>query len=214
MTAIFPSLPGLGWSVSKTPRFATRIQRAISGRELRVLDQPNPSWSWTLTYAMLRDKNDTRAASGPGVGYDELRTLMGFFLQQQGAFAPFLYDDPTDDQALAQAIGTGDGGTTIFQLVRTMGAALPGGGFAEPITAPNTLSAIYFDGVRQSASGYSVDPATGLVTFASPPPSGQIVTADFTYYFRVRFGDDSADFENFLYQLWALKQVKFQSVFV
>ena len=214
MTAIFPTLPGLGWSVSKAPRFATRIQRAISGRELRVLDQPNPTWSWTLTYAMLRDEHDNRGASGPGIGYDELRTLMGFFLQQQGAFQPFLYDDPTDDRALAQAIGTGDGGTTVFQLVRTMGMSLPGSGFAEPITAPNVLSAIYFDGVVQSPSGYSLAPTTGLVTFTNPPPSGQIVTADFTYYFLVRFADDGADFENFLYQLWALKQVKFQSVFV
>jgi uncharacterized protein (TIGR02217 family) len=95
-----------------------------------------------------------------------------------------------------------------------MGAALPGGGFAEPITAPNSLSAIYFDGVVQSPSGYSLASTTGLLTFTTPPPAGQIVTADFTYYFLVRFADDSADFENFLYQLWALKQVKFQSVFV
>ena len=214
MTAIFPTLPGLGGSVSKAPRFATRIQRAVSGRELRVLDQPNPIWTWTLTYSMLRDAHDARAANGPGVGYDELRTLMGFFLQQQGAFQPFLFDDPSDDQTFAQAIGTGDGSATVFQLVRTMGAALPAGGFAEPITAPNTVSAIYFNGVRQSATGYGVDAATGLVTFSSPPPAGQLVTADFTYYFRVRFADDTADFENFLYQLWALKQVKLQSVFV
>jgi uncharacterized protein (TIGR02217 family) len=214
MTAIFPTLPGLGWSVGKAPRFATRIQRAVSGRELRVVDQPNPIWTWTLTYSMLRDQNDTRAASGPGAGYDELRTLMGFFLQQQGAFQPFLFDDPSDDTASAQPIGTGDGGTTIFQLVRAMGASLPGGGFAEPITAPNAVSAIYFDGVRQSAAGYSVDPNTGLVTFTTPPPAGQLVTADFTYLFRVRFADDTAEFENFLYQLWALKQVKLQSVFV
>jgi len=214
MTAIFPTLPGLGWSVSKAPRFATRIQRAVSGRELRVVDQPNPIWSWTLTYAMLRDEHDTRAASGPGVGYDELRTLMGFFLQQQGAFQPFLFDDPTDDTASAQAIGTGNGSTTMFQLVRSMGVALPGAGFAEPITAPNAVSAIYFDGIVQSASGYGIDPTTGLVTFAVPPPAGQLVTADFSYYFRVRFADDTADFENFLYQLWALKQVKLQSVFV
>ena len=214
MTAIFPSLPGLGWSVSKTPRFATRVQRAVSGRELRVLDQPNPIWSWTLSYSMLRDAHDVRAPSGPGVGYDELRTLMGFFLQQQGAFQPFLFDDPTDDAATGQAIGTGDGSATVFQLARTMGAALPGGGFAEPITAPNAVSTIYFNGVRQSPSGYAVDAATGLVTFAAPPPAGQLVTADFTYFFRVRFADDTADFENFLYQLWALKQVKLQSVFV
>ena len=64
MTAIFPVLPGLGWSVTKTPRFAGRIQNAISGRELRVLDQANPIWTWTLTYSLLRDKWDTRAATG------------------------------------------------------------------------------------------------------------------------------------------------------
>ena len=65
MTAIFPALPGLGWSVTKAPRFATRIQKAISGRELRVLDQPYPIWTWTLTYALLRDKWDTRGAGRP-----------------------------------------------------------------------------------------------------------------------------------------------------
>lgn len=214
MTAIFPTLPGLGWSVSKAPRFSTRIQRAVSGRELRVLDQPNPIWTWTLTYSLLRDQNDTRGASGPGIGYDELRTLMGFFLQQQGAFQPFLFDDPTDDRVSGQAIGTGDGSATVFQLVRSMGVVLPGGGFAEPITAPNTVSTIYFNGVRQSPSGYTIDPATGLVTFTAPPPAGQLVSVDFTYFFRVRFADDTAEFENFLYQLWALRQVKLQSVFV
>ena len=59
MTAIFPVLPGLGWSVTKSPRFAGRIQHAVSGREVRVLDQPYPIWTWTLTYALLRDKWDT-----------------------------------------------------------------------------------------------------------------------------------------------------------
>ena len=206
MTAIFPVLPGLGWSVSKAPRFATRTQKAISGRELRVIDQVNPVWTFTLTYEILRDNHDTRGAGGLGAGFDELRTLAGFFLQQQGAFAPFLFDDPTDDSVLAQSIGTGDASTTVFQLVRNFG------GFSEPIVAPNVVSAIYFNGVVQSSAGYTVDPTSGLVTFNSPPPSGQAITADFTYYFRVRFADDTAEFENFMYQLWSLKQVKLQSV--
>jgi uncharacterized protein (TIGR02217 family) len=204
VTAIFPALPGLAWSVTKAPRFATRIQKSVSGRELRVLDQPNPIWAWTLTYDILRDSNDARGI-GIGTGFDELRTLMGFFLQQQGAFQPFLFDDPSDDTATAQPIGTGDSSTTQFQLVRTMN------GFAEPVTVPNVISAIYFDGVHQSAAGYSVDPNTGIVTFAAPPPSGQAITADFTYYFRVRFADDTAEFENFMLQLWRLKQIKLQS---
>ncbi len=206
MTAIFPALPGLGWSVTKAPRFAARIQTAISGRELRILNQTYPIWTWTLTYALLRDKHDTRGPSGLGAGYDELRTLAGFFLQQQGAFQPFLFDDPTDDTVTGLSIGTGDSSATVFQLVRNFG------GFKEPIVAPNVVSAIYFNGVLQSSSAYAVDAATGLVTFTTPPPTGQAITADFTYYFRVRFADDTAEFENFMYQLWQLKQVKLQSV--
>ena len=213
MTATFPTLPGLSWSVTKQPRFATRIQRAVSGRELRALDQPNPIWTWTLTYSLLRDEWDVRGGAGPGSGYDELRTLIGFFLGQQGAFVPFLFSDPSDNSVSGQVLGTGDGSTAAFQLVRTMGATLPGGGFAEPITAPDTIADIYFNGVRQSPGSYSVNSDTGLVTFITPPPAGQSVTADFTYYFLVRFADDSAEFENFMYQLWQLKQIKLQSVF-
>jgi uncharacterized protein (TIGR02217 family) len=206
MTAVFPVLPGLGWSVTKMPRFAGRIQHAVSGREVRVLDQPYPIWTWTLTYALLRDKWDTRAAGGLGTGYDELRTLAGFFLAQQGTFQSFLFEDPTDNTVGGQVIGTGNSTTAGFQLVRSMG------GFAEPVTAPNIVAAIYFNGVRQDPASYAVDGETGLVTFTAPPPLGQIITADFTYRFRVRFAEDSAEFENFMVQLWQLKQIKLQSV--
>jgi uncharacterized protein (TIGR02217 family) len=208
MTAVFPTLPGLGWSVSKAPKFATRTQKAISGRELRVADQALPIWTFTLTYEILRDAHDTRggAGIGLGIGYDELRTLAGFFLQQQGAFAAFLFDDPSDDSVTGQYLATGDGSTTLFQLYRTFG------GFTEPVIAPNVVGAIYFNGVAQSSSGYSVNAANGLVTFTAAPGAGVSVTADFTYYFLVRFADDTAEFENFMYQLWSLKQIKLQSV--
>src|ERR1700719_331531 len=46
------------------------------------------------------------------------------------------------------------------QLQRTMGAMLPGGGFLEPITAPNIVRAIYFNGITQDPTTYNVDPAT------------------------------------------------------
>ena len=86
------------------------------------------------------------------------------------------------------------------------------GGFAEPVTAPDVVAAVNFDGIRQDPAAYSVDPDTGQVSFAAPPPAGEAITADFTYRFRVRFSDDTAEFENFMYQLWQLKQVKLQSV--
>lgn len=204
MAQIFPSLPGLAWSVTKAPTFQTRIQRAVSGRELRALDYPYPLWQFTLVFNFLRDN--------PSAGYDELRTLMGFFLSCQGAYAAFLFQDPSDYQVAGQSLGTGDSSTSAFQLQRAMGTGLPGGGFTEPIVAPNVIGALYFDGITQDPSVYSVDPDTGIVTFETPPATGLTITADFSYWFRCRFVDDSYDFENFMYRLWQLKKLTFISV--
>jgi uncharacterized protein (TIGR02217 family) len=205
MTLVFPALPGLAWSVTKAPTFQTRIQRAVSGRELRAVDYPNPLWQFTLIFAFLRDN--------PGAGLDELRTLMGFFMSCQGASGTFLFEDPSDCRVSGQYLGTGDSSKSVFQLQRTMGTALSNGGFSEPIVAPNTVDAIYFDGITQAASSYSVDSSTGLVTFETPPSSGLVITADFWYWFRCRFVDDSYPFENFMYQLWQLKKLTFITVF-
>src|SRR5262249_10174694 len=169
MALIFPALPGLAWSVSKTPTFQTRIQRAASGRELRALDYPYPLWQFALVYDFLRDN--------PAGGYDELRTLLGFFMRCQGAFGTFLFHDPSDCQVTGQQIGIGDASKTAFQLRRAMGTTLTGGGFFEPIVAPNVVSAIYLNGVTQDPASYSVDPATGLISFAAAPSGGLIVTA-------------------------------------
>jgi uncharacterized protein (TIGR02217 family) len=204
MGLIFPALPGLAWSVTKTPTFQTRIQRAASGRELRALDYPYPLWQFALVYDFLRDD--------PAAGYDELRTLIGFFMLCQGAFGTFLFQDPSDCQVIGQQIGIGNASTTVFQLQRTMGATLPGGGFFEPIVAPSVVSAVYLDGIVQSPSAYSVDPDSGMVAFNTAPGSGLIVSADFSYYFRCRFIDDKYDFENFMHRLWQLKKLTFISV--
>jgi uncharacterized protein (TIGR02217 family) len=200
----FPNLPGLAWSVTKTPTFKTRIQKAVSGRERRANDQALPIWTWTLTYDFLRDN-----IAG---GYNELRTLMAFHAQQQGAYTGFLYTDPTDNAVTGQALGTGNASQTQFQLVRNLDPALPGGGYNEPIVAPNLVGAVYLNGVVQSPSSYSVNANTGMLTFTTAPGSGVAVTADFSYFFRVRFSDDTASFENFMFQLWRLKQIKFVSI--
>jgi uncharacterized protein (TIGR02217 family) len=137
---------------------------------------------------------------------------MGFFMLCQGAFATFLFQDPSDFQVIGQQIGIGNASTTVFQLQRAIGAALPDGGFFEPIVAPNVVNAVYLDGITQDAASYVVDPDTGSVTFNTAPGSRLIITADFTYYFRCRFVDDRYDFENFMYRLWQLKKLTFISV--
>jgi uncharacterized protein (TIGR02217 family) len=202
---VFPSLPGVGWPVTRRLLFATRTQKSVSGRELRISDQLYPIWEWTLVFPLLRDRNDTRGGPGIGSGYDELRTLAGFFAARRGAFQPFLYLEPSDSAATNEYLGTSDGANLSYQLVRTLG------GFTEPVTAPLTVT-MKDNGLTIPSGNYTVDYATGIVSFGTARPAGHIITADIAYYFRCRFVDDTFEFENSMYQLHEVKQLKFRSV--
>lgn len=53
----------------------------------------------------------------------------------------------------------------------------------------------------------------GVATFSIAPGLQLPVTADFSYYYRCRFLDDEwTDLEEFLYQVWELKSLKFRSL--
>jgi len=191
--AIFPTLPGLKWDIKKTPEFSTCVQTSASGKENATAFWSYPRWQFELSYELLRD-----------TGVSELKTLMGFFLQRQGRFDSFLFNDTSDNSITGQQIGIGDGSATKFQLVRTLG------GFVEPMKAIKGTPAIYLAGIAQG-SGWSVD-ANGMVTFAAAPATGVSITADFNYYFRCRFLQDTSEFSQFMYQLWENKKVQFKSI--
>ena len=169
--AVFPSLPGLGWSVKRTEIWKTRIQEAISGKEVRIADWSFPRHKWELTFDFLR--------SAPS--YSEWQSLLSFFDLRQGLFDSWLYTDADDNAVTDQSLGFGDGATTVFQLVRTLGA------YVEPIIAPNTVTNVKIAGVVQGGGAYSVNAITGQITFTTAPGSGASVTATYSYYFRCRF---------------------------
>jgi hypothetical protein len=53
----------------------------------------------------------------------------------------------------------------------------------------------------------------GVLTFSSVPSASQDVQVAFTFYYRCRFLDDEwEDLEEFLYQVWDLKSLKFRSL--
>jgi uncharacterized protein (TIGR02217 family) len=52
----------------------------------------------------------------------------------------------------------------------------------------------------------------GLLTFGTAPAVGVNVTADFSYYFRLRFKNDMQEFENFINNLWNAKTVELRSI--
>ena len=185
--AIFPNLPGLSWSVIKSPEWNTKTQMTMSGRETRASFRVTPIYNISLSYEILRA--DARA---------EMQTLFGFYNARMGSFDDFLFDDPTDDQVSNQWFGTGDGSTVSFQLQRTLGGA------TEPVMNVNMLSTITVNGI--ATTSYSVN-TSGMITFLSAPASGAAIAWAGSYYYRCRFAKDTVDFENFMYQVWSAKKI-------
>jgi uncharacterized protein (TIGR02217 family) len=203
-TSIFPTLAGLGWSVTRREIWKTRSQEAISGKETRIADWSYPRHQWSLSYDFLRQ------GALSGSAYAEFAQLAGFFNLRQGMYDSFLYADADDNAVMGQGIATGDGATTSFALVRGFG------GFTEPILAPNLVSQVYLNGVAQSPTSYSIHgwgtSAPGTLVFTAPPASGAAITADFTFYFPCRFAADQMDFEKFMAALYEAKKVTFISL--
>ena len=194
--SVFPALPGLGWSVMRTPMWSTNIQHTVSGREVRASFYSVPIYKYSLTYEVLRQ----------AAAFTEWQSLIGFYNARGGAYDSFLFDDPNDDTATLQSFGTGDGTTVAFQLKRTLG------GFAEPVYNTNATPQIFKAGVLQTVvTNYTIS-SSGLVTFVVAPAAAAALTWTGTYYWRLRFSDDSIDFENFAFLFWAAKKVDLVSV--
>lgn len=215
---LFPKIRGLAWNIVKTPTFSTEIQESLAGREVRLQNFQNPIWEFTLTYEYLlndprsRDENEQTP----------LETLVGFFLARGGQFDDFLLNESDLTQRLedsvysGQPIGTGDGTTKNFQLVRNFG------GFMETCQNPANQSAtVYVSGrtppLQVQGADYTV--SLGLVTFTNAPANGAAITADFTFLHRVRFhtgssrsGKEGIEFSNFYFNLYECKEVQLISV--
>lgn len=213
--AVFPSTPGLTWTLKASPTFSTVRQRNRARRETRLVNDPYPLWSFELSYEFLRDyvgsaqtatvsSGANRSASNPQ-GYSDLALIVGFFCRQLSTAESFLLDPAMltgreeESHAVGVLIGTGDGVTTAFQLQRHFG------GFMDIVEAPRGPAKVNVGGVP--ASGFAQSP-TGLVTFASPPAPGAVITANFHWAFRVFFAEDSLTPEMFSFQLYELKSVK------
>jgi uncharacterized protein (TIGR02217 family) len=196
---LFPTLPGLSFPVTKVPTTSTRKLEAASGVDYGARNWSAPRWKFTLPIEVLRQYGS----------FTEWQTLVGFILGQAGMFAPFLFNDTTDNTVVGQQIGVGNGTQTAFPLVRAIA------GYIEPIYYCNSLNNVYLSGALQPSgfiltqSGY-YGPDT--VTFASPPANGVPVTADFNFYFVCRFLQDDPDIELFTGGRWSVKQLQMFSL--
>lgn len=191
--AIFPTVVGISWNVARVPEFRTKIQKAVSGRELRLAFMSSPMYTFKMSYEVLRQDALT----------DDLKTIGGFFLNRKGSFESFLYKDQSDYQVTAAVFGVGNGTKTQFQLARPYGVS--GSQFYEEVQNVNGTPSIYKNGVLQSSSTYSID-SKGVVTFINPPASGVVLTWTGQFFYRVRFNQDAAEFNQFMLNLFEFKK--------
>jgi uncharacterized protein (TIGR02217 family) len=129
-----------------------------------------------------------------GVGLrslNDVETLIAFFEARTGQLHGFRWKDWSDYKSCVplanpspddQLIGTGDGVTAVFQLQKTYLSGLQS--YARPIRKP-------VGDQKTESLEYSVDPATGAVTFMLPPDLGTRVTAGFEFDVPVRFDTDT-----------------------
>ncbi len=188
---VFPSLIGETYPQTRTPIHSTLIQTSVSGREIRIAQHPWPRYQWTLSFSYLSAE----------AALSHFQALIGFYNARHGSFDSFLFNDAYDNAVVDQPIGTGNGAQKSFQLVRTFGDS------TEAVFDLNGGLIVKVGGVVNG--GWTYDSKTGLITFGAAPAGD--ITASFAYYWRVRFVDDKADFENFVYNLFELKKIAFIS---
>lgn len=164
----------ISYGSSGGPEYATDIVASSSGYEQR-----NVHWEQARARYNVAHGVKTKA---------QLDALIAFFRARKGRAIGFRFKDWTDFQATNEVLGTGDGARTQFQLIRQYVSG--SGAETRRITKPVSGTVqIYKNAVLQT-TGVTVDMATGVVTFAAAPLSGQVVTASFQFDVPVRFDTD------------------------
>jgi uncharacterized protein (TIGR02217 family) len=192
--AIFPSQIAVdstfGWG------FQTAILTSKSGAEQRVARREMPQHVGDVSTGILDP--------------EQLLELKAFHLARRGALYGFRFKDPLDHLSTDadpcdpntqishtdQVIGTGDGTTQSFQLIKTYvdGNHEYVRKITKPIDGENPVLIGLSTGGTTSqvaASDYTVDYSTGIVTLATAPGLDQNVTAGFEFHTPVRFEADA-----------------------
>jgi uncharacterized protein (TIGR02217 family) len=152
------------------PGFSTAIVTSAGGQEVRTA-------SWTAAR--------TRYDAGPGVRSEaDIVTLLAFYRARMGPARGFRFRDPFDWSLDGdQLLGTGDGATARFALVKMYGDV------ARRITRPVAGSVrAAVNGVE--TSGFALEEG-GWIAFDAAPAAGAVITAGFLFDVPVRFADDT-----------------------
>jgi uncharacterized protein (TIGR02217 family) len=130
---------------------------------------------------------------------NDVDQVIAFFEARRGQLYGFRWKDWSDYKSCAaaapvsaqdQRLGTGDGFTRVFALSKRY---LSGeASYLRPIAKPvaGTVLVAVADDPKLEGVDYTLDITVGLITFASAPDIGAIVSAGFEFDVPVRFDTD------------------------
>jgi uncharacterized protein (TIGR02217 family) len=163
----------IAYGATGGPEWATAVFTAPGGWEERQQQWAQVRGRWDVSFL--------------NVTGEQAQGLVTFFRAVAwGKAGSFCFTD-WRDHTFANVIGTGDGTTSVFQLVKvyTSGAL----SYSRPLTRPIVSRlVITLNGVLTSA--YTVTEPGGLVQFDAPPASGAVIHASGDYEVLVRFESD------------------------
>lgn len=175
----------MAWKSTKTQKWDTITKQSGSGAVRTLTTWQYPEWTISVTFNRLTP--------------DDYKTLMGFFATVKGGALPFLWLDPEDNHEKGVLLGRGSMGK--WPAVRKFGD------FLEP--AP------YVDNVTLYADGKPLKNAffnDGYISTTDTVTSDAVITADYRYYWRVRFADDKLTTEATFINLFRSKSFKLVTV--
>lgn len=130
---------------------------------------------------------------------EDVDTLLAFFEARRGRLHAFRWKDWSDYKsgpagaaisAFDQRIALGDGVRTQFQLVKTYASG--SAAYVRPIAKPVAGTVLVAVGGDPKVEGleFSVDAASGMVSFVVAPDIGAEITAGFEFDVPARFDSD------------------------
>ncbi len=218
-SGVAQSVRGLAWNIKQSPQFSTIVQRAASGRRIAIPLWTQPLWKWEFNWEFISDAWPglypvIQSGNSP---FSDLQVLQGFYLSALGMGNEFLYTPP-DSAQTAAALGA----SPTMQSPDANGVCavtVNRGGYFEQIQELNggTITNIQKNGGSAGATTIhlpnTVSGYLGYTITASPAfLTTDVITCDFTYYYRCEFLSDDLEFNEFLYKLWELQSLEFQQI--
>lgn len=169
----------VSWGTAGGPEWLVEIVEKVSGHEERNSPWSAPRRSYDARYGVRT--------------HDELYEVLKLYHVALGRLRGFRLLDWTDYRSAApqqaptatdQALGTGDGTTTVFPLVKRyqVGAHV----FDRRISKPYGTLLVAVNGTP-TAEGWTASLSTGTITFSSAPANGAVLTWGGQFHVPVRF---------------------------